>query len=94
MFTSVYVSGGGSLSPFSISNRLNAITSAVAADKLIDAMTKVDTFLKGDPSGQRAFIFKMMMMQTMTAKSGEKGGHNTFFMTDVGVPAVTPVPTR
>ena len=73
---------------------ISAIASGQAADKLTDAMLKIDNFIKADPTGQRAFIYKLMMMQAMTAKTGEKGGVNTFFMTDVGVPSSTPIPTR
>jgi len=70
---------------------ISAIASAQAADKLTDAMLKIDAFIKADPTGQRAFIYKLMMMQAMTAKAG---GSSTFFMTDVGVPNGTPVPVR
>jgi hypothetical protein len=73
---------------------VSAIASAQAADKLIDAMQKIDVFIKADSSGQRAFIYKLLMMQAMTAKAGEKGGSNTFFMTDVGVPNGFPVPVH
>ncbi|OGG76868.1 hypothetical protein A3B35_00230 [Candidatus Kaiserbacteria bacterium RIFCSPLOWO2_01_FULL_54_24] len=73
---------------------ISAIASGQAADKLTDAMQKIDTFIKADPTGQRAYIYKLMMMQAMTAKVGEKGGNNTFFMTDVGVPNGIPIPTR
>lgn len=73
---------------------VSAIASAQAADRLINAMQTIDTFIKADPTGQRAYIYKLMMMQSMTAKVGEKGGNNTFFMTDVGVPNGTPIPVR
>ena len=73
---------------------ISAIASAQAADKLTDAMQKIDAFIKADSTGQRAFIYKLMMMQAMTAKTSEKGGNNTFFMTDVGVTSGTPVPIR
>ena len=76
------------------SSVINAIASGQAADKLTDAMQKIDTFIKADPTGQRAYIYKLMMLQAMTAKAGEKGGSNTFFMTDVGVPNGTPIPVR
>ncbi|HEY4501692.1 MAG TPA: hypothetical protein VJJ20_01320 [Candidatus Paceibacterota bacterium] len=73
---------------------ISAIASGKAADKLTDAMLKIDTFIKADPTGQRAYIYKLMMMQAMTAKTGEKGGNNTFFMTDIGVPSGIPIPVR
>lgn len=71
-----------------------ATASAQAADTLVAAMTKIDNFIKDDKTGARAYIYKMMVLEAMTAKSGEKGGNNTFFMTDVGVPNGTPVPVR
>ncbi len=73
---------------------VSAIASAQAADKLTDAMMKIDNFIKADPTGKRAYIYKLMMMQAMTARVGEKGGSNTYFMTDVGIPNGIPVPVR
>lgn len=73
---------------------VSAIASAQAADKLITAMQTIDTFIKADPTGLRAYIYKLMMMQAMTAKTGERGGNNTFFMTDIGVPNGIPIPVR
>ena len=73
---------------------ISAIASAQAADRLTEAMQKIDTFIKADSTGQRAYIYKLMMMQAMTTRVGERGGNNTFFMTDVGVPPGTPIPTR
>ncbi len=73
---------------------ISAIASGQAADKLTEAMQKIDAFIKADPTGLRAYIYKLMMMQAMAAKVSEKGGHNTLFMTDVGVPSGTPVPVR
>lgn len=74
---------------------MQAIASAQAADELIKAMEKIDAFIKADPKGERAFVYKMMMMQAMTGKAAKDGGTSTFFMTDVGAPNGTvPVPVR
>lgn len=73
---------------------VQAIAATQAADKLVTAMTKIDDFIKQDKTGQRAMIYRMMFLQGMMAKAGEKGGNNTFFMTDIGGPAPVPVPIR
>jgi len=73
---------------------VNATAQSQAADILIGAMTKIDTFIKEDSTGARAYIYKMMALQAMTAKAAEKGGSSTFFMTDVGAPHEVPIPTR
>jgi len=73
---------------------VQATASAQAAETLVVAMKKIDDFIKEDKTGTRAYIYKMMALQAMTAKTGEKGGSNTFFMTDIGAPNVAPVPVR
>ena len=55
-----------------------AIATEQAADTLVAAMTKIDNFVKSDPTGERAAIYKLMVMQGI-AKSN---GGNFLFMMD------------
>jgi hypothetical protein len=67
---------------------VNAIAATQAADKLVEAMEKIDNFIKADKSGTRAYIYKMMTMERIVTQ-GDKNGHNTLFMTDVSGGAST-----
>lgn len=70
---------------------VQAIVARKAAEQLVLAMGKIDDFIKEDPSGQRAYIFKMMVMQNMMA--GEAA--STMFMTDVSQgQQVVPLPVQ
>jgi hypothetical protein len=74
---------------------VKARASAQAADVLVDAMTKIDNFIKDDKTGTRAYIYKMMTLEAMASKAGEKGGSNTLFMTDVsGGQGLAPIPLK
>lgn len=57
---------------------VKAITENQAAGILVEAMTKIDDFIKADPTGVRGQIYRMMVLQAMMAKGG-----NTVFMTDI-----------
>ena len=59
---------------------MDAIAADQAADKLVGAMTKIDDFIKADPTGTRAYIFKMNAMRAIV-EVGEKNG-NTFIFGD------------
>lgn len=73
---------------------IHAIATTQAADKLVQAMTKIDDFVKEDKTGMRGYIFKMMTMQEMLSKA-DQSGRSTVFMTDVsGGANLTPVPMR
>jgi len=57
-------------------------------------MTQIDDLIKADPTGVRAYIYKMMVMQGIVSKT-DQNGHNTLFMTDVSSgQIITPMPTR
>jgi hypothetical protein len=58
---------------------VSAIAAKQAADILVEAMTKVDIFLKGDKTGQRAYVYKMYVLQEM-AKANKNGQNNTILM--------------
>lgn len=73
---------------------VDAIAANQAADYLVEAMTKIDNFLKSDPSGTRAYIYKLMAVQAITKNAGRTDGSNTLFMTDVSNGLVLPVPKR
>jgi hypothetical protein len=60
---------------------VSAIAATQAADKLVEAMTTIDKFIKGDPTGMRAYIYKMYVLQEMA--KANKGGQNNLLMMDV-----------
>jgi hypothetical protein len=58
---------------------ISAIAAKQAADILVEAMTKVDAFLKEDVTGRRAHIYKLYVLQEM-AKANKNGQNNTVLM--------------
>jgi tRNA(Leu) C34 or U34 (ribose-2'-O)-methylase TrmL len=57
---------------------LDAIALDQAADKQVAAMTKIDNFIKADPTGVRAYIYKMNAMRTIV-ETGERNGSTFIF---------------
>jgi hypothetical protein len=59
---------------------IEAIAAEQAASKLVSAMSKIDDFISEDPTGTRAYIYKMQAMRAIV-ELGEKNG-NTFIFGD------------
>jgi len=72
---------------------MSAIAATQAADKLVEAMTKIDQFIKDDKTGMRGYVYKMYVLQEMAKVN--KNGQNNLLMTDVsGGPGFVPLPQR
>ncbi|OGC87479.1 hypothetical protein A3C20_02410 [Candidatus Kaiserbacteria bacterium RIFCSPHIGHO2_02_FULL_55_25] len=72
---------------------INAIAATQAADKLVEAMAKIDAFVKEDKTGTRAQIYKLHFLQEMN--KANKSGQNNLLMMDIsGGQQVLPLPQR
>ena len=72
---------------------IQSIVAAQSADKLVKAMTTIDNFIKADPTGMRAYIYKMKAMQEIV-NAANTNGHNTMFMTDIAGGAANIIPIK
>jgi len=60
---------------------VSAIAATQAAEKLVEAMATIDRFIKADPTGMRAYIYKLNALQEMA--KANKNGQNNLLMMDV-----------
>jgi hypothetical protein len=72
---------------------VSAIAATQAAGKLVEAMATIDNFIKADPTGMRAYIYKMYALQEM-AKANKNGQNNVLMMDVSGGQQVIPMQQR
>jgi hypothetical protein len=70
---------------------VQAMVAQKAAEELVLAMELIDRFIKEDPTGQRAQIFKLMTVRDIITGNDRT---NTMFLTDISGLGVLPIPAK
>lgn len=72
---------------------VDAIAAQLAAEKRVEAIRTITTFLDADATGSRRMVYQMQTWQEIVAKASANG-HNTILYAQSGTPPIFPLPSQ